>query len=187
MRILQEMNHMNKYIIILLILVSGTAFSQDISWQTIKGKKYDYKVDVPAGNYKRYDYSSDKEEWEGDGEPVLRLKANKSNEYPEGPQWSARGILKPYAEHDAEDRGGELLAFTETKTPIKDGLKYTARYTIKKGEQTIEVLQIAGVLLKGKYKFEERKWVNMQLIFYKPRTDMDLIATRFFDSFSYKH
>lgn len=178
---------MRKYIIILLLLVSGTAFSQELSWQTLKGKKYDYKVDVPTGNCKRYDYSSDKEEWEADGEPVLRLKANKSNEYPEGPQWSARGILKPYAEKDAEGRAGELTEFTEDKTPIKDGFKYTARYTIKKGDEQIEVLQIAAVLLKGKYKFEERKWVNMHMIFYKPRMDMDAIATRFFASFSYKH
>lgn len=178
---------MKHCIIGLLLFISGSAIAQDLTWQTLKGKKYEYKVDVPKGDYKRYDYSSDLEEWEADGEPVFRLKANKSNEYPEGPQWSARGILKPYAEHEAEDSGGELTAFTEDKTPIKDGFKYTARYTIKKGDQQIEVLQIAAVLLKGKYKFEERKWVNMYFRFYKPRTDMDSIASHFFSSFSYKH
>lgn len=178
---------MKSLTLMLFLLTGGTVSAQAVSFQTLKGKKYDYRIDVPAGKYEHDVSSSERESWGGTNEPYVRVDAQKNIDYPDGPNWAARGGMYSFAVTEGRSYNGEVAEFTETRKEIKDGYKYEAHFLLKSAEASREYYVIGAALTQGKYKFSERKWVIATLVFHKPHPDREAITARFFESFRFSH
>lgn len=168
--------------ILCLIIVQPLFSQKPLEFQILKGKKYNFRIEVPRGEYEHSKSSSEREHWGTYNEPYVGVYAYKDAWYPGG-ELGTRD-LQSHLKKGNLYSGDEMLDYSEVKKDIPNGYKYESKFKVKdSGGKIKEYYVILAVLSVGKYKFNERIWAEATLVFNKENTDKELIISRFFESF----
>jgi hypothetical protein len=178
---------MKKYKLVaafLCLTLAQTVFSQGpLGFQILKGKKYNFRIEVPKGDYNYSKSSSEREHYGTYNEPYIGVYAYKDAWFPGG-ELGMRD-LQSHLRKGNLNSGNEMLDYTEVKKDIPNGYKYESTFKVKdSGGKIKEYYVILAVLAVGKYKFNERIWAEATLVFNKENADKELIVSKFFESFN---